>query len=623
MTRVVPIRPAPYMPPEAPLFMEDQDLSARFTDPSAPGVQQAPKTSLWRWTTFGSSAVLTLTVVALFTDFFRMGGVSAFEAILIGLIAFSFFWIALAVSTALTGLVRGLVRKDATRDALPAPLRVALLVPMHNEDPVDVMGNAWAMMDVLSETETPHHFSLFLLSDTKTAETVELELKTFADLRLARPGAAIFYRNFPENTERKIGNLSQWIRTWGAGHDAMMVLDADSLMSAGAITTLSDALATDPSAGLIQSTPRLFGTQTLFGRVQQFGNAVYGGLLGAGLSAWSGVDGNYWGHNAIIRTRAFATAAGLPRLGRKRGLILSHDFVEAALLRRAGWGVRIIPNLAGSYEEAPSNIIDFALRDRRWCRGNLQHLRLLGVPGLKPASCFHLFQGAMSYLVSPVWLVLLFVWAAIGVGEERSLVVYFAGLDPRPNWPEMTGTRQIGFLLFMYGMLLAPKLIGAVALPISGISSRCLGGPVRMGLSMVVEIILSVAYAPILMVQQTGAVIRGLFGRNNSWTPSRSSETAYGLRDLAKFHWAETLIGLGLTAGIAMGFVTLWLLPIALSLLLAIPLSALSDVRLSGGLRTLMATEDTYDCPQIITTAYDRRADLVGAAAGPVKHAAE
>jgi membrane glycosyltransferase len=353
--------------------MVDQDLSVRFTDPGATDVQQAPGTSLWRWTTFGSSAGLTLTVVALFTDFFRMGGVSGFEAVLIGLIAFSFFWIALAVSAALTGLAHGLLRRRSVETRQAAPLSVALLVPMHNEDPVDVMGNAWAMMDALSEKQMAHRFSLCLLSDTKDAESVEAELKTFADLRLACPGAAIYYRSFPENTERKIGNLSQWIRTWGGGHDAMIVLDADSLMSADAIGTLADALASDPSAGLIQSTPRLFGTQTLFGRVQQFGNAVYGGLLGAGLAAWSGADGNYWGHNAIIRMRAFAAAAGLPRLGRKQGLILSHDFVEAALLRRAGWGVRVIPNMPGSYEEAPRNIIDFALRDRRWCRDPARH----------------------------------------------------------------------------------------------------------------------------------------------------------------------------------------------------------------------------------------------------------
>lgn len=622
MTRVVPIRPAPYMPPEAPLAMEPQDLGTGFNDALAPGCEIDRSTKLWRWMTFGSCLVLTLTVVALFTDFFRMGGVSPFEGILIGLIAFSFFWIALAVSTALTGLANGMTRKRPDRRTA-APMTVALLVPMHNENPVNVMGNAWAMMDDLSRQGPAHRFSLFLLSDTKDAELAAREERVFADLRLARPDAAFHYRWFPENTQRKIGNLSQWIQTWGGAYEAMIVLDADSLMSAETINALTDALAADPSAGLIQSTPRLHGTQTLFGRVQQFGNAVYGGLLGAGLAAWSGVEGNYWGHNAIIRVRAFAASAGLPRLGRKGTLILSHDFVEAALLRRAGWGVRVIPNLPGTYEEAPGNIIDFVLRDRRWCRGNLQHLRLLAVPGLRPASRFHLFQGAMSYLVSPVWLVLLFVWAAIGVGEERSIVVYFSGLDPRPHWPEVTGPKQLGFLLFMYGMLLAPKIIGAAALPLSGISSRDLGGPLRMGLSMAAEIVLSIAYAPILMVQQTGAVLRGLLGRNGTWTPTRMSERTYGFRDLAKFHCAETLLGLCLSIGIGLGFVTLWLLPIAASLTLAIPLSALSDLRLSGRFKHLLATEDTHNRPGIIAAAHLRRSELAGMRAGAIRHAAE
>jgi membrane glycosyltransferase len=122
--------------------------------------------------------------------------------------------------------------------------------------------------------------------------------------------------------------------------------------------------------------PLIVNRTSLFARVQQFASRLYGPMLSEGLAWWSGSEGNYWGHNAIIRTRAFAEQAGLPRLpGRKPfgGEILSHDFVEAALLRRGGWDVRMAPQLYGSFEECPPSLPDLIVRERRWCQGNLQH----------------------------------------------------------------------------------------------------------------------------------------------------------------------------------------------------------------------------------------------------------
>jgi membrane glycosyltransferase len=606
MTRISPISPAPEMPPEAPLAMPEQDLSRGFRDPAAPAWSNPGRVAVWRLMTFLPAIAATAMVVALFTDFFRMDGFSTFETVLLGLIAFSFFWIALTVSTALVGLVSmSLGGRDKARTG--APMDVALVVPMHAENPVNVVGNACAMLDALRDLGSSHRFDLFLLSDTKDPDLIAEELRIFSELRLARPDDPVFYRSYTDNAERKIGNLKQWITGWGAAYEAMIVLDADSLMSAQSIVALSDAMAADPATGLIQSAPRIHGSLSVFGRVQQFGSAVYGGLLGAGLAAWVGGDGNYWGHNAIIRTRAFAASACLPRIGRRKTtMIFSHDFVEAALIRRAGWKVGVLTGLSGSYEEAPQNIIDFVLRDRRWCRGNLQHLRLLAVPGLHPASRFHMFQGAMSYLVSPVWLALLFVWAAIGVGEEKSLIVYFSGTDPRPDWPEMTGPRQLAFLAFMYGMLLAPKIIGAMALPLSGVRLGDLGGGARLVGSMLTEIATSVAYAPILMVQQTGAILRSLVGSGNGWTPSRGA-AAYSWADLAKFHIFETVIGVVLTAGLLGGYVTLWLIPIAASLLMAVPLSRLSGLTVGRG---FLGTEDQFRKPEIVQAAHARRAEL-------------
>jgi membrane glycosyltransferase len=63
---------------------------------------------------------------------------------------------------------------------------------------------------------------------------------------------------------------------------------------------------------MIQTVPRLVGGRTPLARLQQFAGRVYGPMLARGLAAWFGNAGNYWGHNAVIRTQAFASSAGLP-----------------------------------------------------------------------------------------------------------------------------------------------------------------------------------------------------------------------------------------------------------------------------------------------------------------------
>lgn len=333
--------------------------------------------------------------------------------------------------------------------------------------------------------------------------------------------------------------------------------------------------------------------------------------LAEGLARWSGQEGNYWGHNAILRTRAFAACAGLPHLRRWSGrdsLIMSHDFVEASLLRRAGWGVRFLPRIRGSYEETPATLIDHIKRDRRWCQGNLQHLGLLRSKGLHAMSRFHLFHGAMGYLLSPLWFVLLVIWALIGNGQEASVLTYFSPENPlMPTWPELTEGRHVLILLLMYAMLLAPKLLGILALPMTGTRYRDLGGIGRVALSAVSEIVLSVLYAPILMVQQMIAVFRSLTGLQSGWEPQAREGGRYSLRMLVPAHALETVAGVALLSGIAMGLVTLWLLPIAISLALAIPLSAFSGWNMGAH---HMGTAETYREPQIIRAARHYRAQI-------------
>ncbi|MBL4627445.1 MAG: glucans biosynthesis glucosyltransferase MdoH [Roseicyclus sp.] len=605
----------PYMPPDMALARPIQNLGRPYHDVTAPGLG-AGRAGLWRLATFLPAFATTLGLVAAFTNWFVMGGLTGFEMALISLIAITFFWISLSVSTVCVGLLRLFFTRKGATPATGPSMDVALLVPCYNEVPWDVFGNACAMLEALDAHTTDHRYTLFILSDTRDTATAEQELRAFATLRARLPESIrIHYRRRPENIDRKVGNLADWVERWGGGYAAMLVLDADSLMSGDAIVALTDELSCDPTAGLIQSFPQLYGAETVFARVQQFSSVIYGAVLAEGLATWSDQEGNYWGHNAIIRTAAFASCAGLPKLKTITGkgtLILSHDFVEAGLLRRAGWGVRFSPRIKGSYEEVPATLIDYVIRDQRWCQGNLQHLKLLTSNGFHAVTRFHLFHGAVSYLLSPAWFALLMVWALIGTGAEQNVIRYFVGVNPQVQWPEMTAVHSTALLVFMYGMLLAPKALGAAAIGGIGVRIAELGGPFRFATSFVSELVLSILYAPILMVQQTLAVLKTALGIRIDWSPQARSGGHYSLWVLMKFHVLETFAGVALAAGMVAGIVSLWLLPIAISLTFAVPLSALSGLRLTRFRATerALGTPEVYAAPAIILAARAHRAEL-------------
>ena len=315
--------PAADMPARAPLAMPVQQLGAPC--PKAlrhvPDAGHQPKgrsaAFLWRALVFGPALLTTLLLIWAVERELGDSGLTALEYAVLALTGGNFIWISLSVSTTTAGLISVMTARHARPAAEPAkPLSVALLMPIYNEVPWDVLGNASAMLRDLARQPNPERFTLFILSDTQDPAAAALEWQTYCDFRQSAPAAIrVHYRRRAINTDRKVGNLTDWITGWGGGHDAMLVLDADSLMDARAILRLADELAADPAAGLIQTCPRLIGAQTLFARIQQFSNMAYGTLLAHGLARVSQTEGNYWGHNAIIRTRAFADTAGLPHLG--------------------------------------------------------------------------------------------------------------------------------------------------------------------------------------------------------------------------------------------------------------------------------------------------------------------
>ena len=607
--------PFAVMPPRAPLPMRAQDF-ARVPIHSRPRRKSNTSEALWRIAAFAPAIAVTAWLCTAIANWFANGGVTVLEATIVGLIGLTFIWVSLSVSTVALGITRRVLNPLQNRlpRRTPEPQNVALLVPIYNEVPWDVFGNASAMLKELSQGPQHDQFTLFMLSDTRDDGIATQELKAFYALRSDVPSNIdVFYRRRSENRDKKVGNLTDWIENWGAAYDAMLVLDADSLMSGSAIRQLAGELAADPDAGLIQSFPSVIGAETLFGRMQQFSNTVYGWLLAEGLSVWSQRESNYWGHNAIIRTRAFADSARLPYLSGLRGkknLILSHDFVEAGMLRRAGWGVRFLPRVGGSFEETPQTLIDYALRDRRWCQGNLQHLRLLTARGFHPVSRFHLLQGALAFLMSPAWFALIVIWSLLGNMQVEQTNYFNASNPLYPIWPMESQVSGLVYLGVIYTMLLLPKILATFALGLRPRTRADYGGWVPFAGTALFEVICSIVYAPILMVQQTRAVLQAILGRSAAWVPQNRDANGYGWWLTLRFHWLETVIGFAMAFGIVTGVMSGWLIPIAGSLIFAVPLSRLSAWRISTSTPRpfRLETPTSLREPRVVTRAKSERA---------------
>ena len=392
------------VPHAAPLEMPEQTLA------SAPKMR-FPRTSLRttcaRFVTFGGATALTAYASWQMVIVVSLAEITGLQWIMVGLFTVTFGWIALAATGALAGLLFGRSGVRARADA-PLTTRTALVMPVYNEDASRTFAGLQAMAELLVEHGAGDNFEVFVLADTTDPDVWIRETAAVHALREALGGKLhVWYRRRHENKGKKAGNVQEFVKRWGARYDHMIVLDADSVLSAETLMTLVREMQHDADCGILQTVPTLYGSPTLFGRQQQFAGAVYGPVVAKGIAAWQGDDGNYWGHNAIIRVAAFAEAAGLPVLrGRKPfgGEIMSHDFVEAALIRRAGWSVRMLPAIDGSWEETPPTLLDVAARDRRWAQGNLQHLAVVTAKGLRWPNRAHMLIGVMSYLASPIWL---------------------------------------------------------------------------------------------------------------------------------------------------------------------------------------------------------------------------
>ena len=526
------------------------------------------------------------------------GGITTLIVLMLVLFVALFAWIALSFTSSVAGFVSCLLRGGRRLGVGVGPLptlrtRTALLMPTYNEPPRRVMAGLEAIARSLCQTGQGEAFELFILSDTTDADVWVEEEACFLALR-DRMEAPLFYRRRAQNTERKAGNIADWVRRWGGGYPQFLILDADSVMTGDALVHLAAAMERHAGVGLIQTLPTIVNGRSLFARMQQFAGRVYGPVIAHGIAWWHGAEGNYWGHNAMIRTAAFAGRAGLPTLrGRKPfgGHILSHDFVEAALMRRGGWAIHMVPGLPGSYEESPPSLPDVAVRDRRWCQGNLQHIAVLPSHGLHWVSRMHLLTGIGSYITAPMWLLFILVGVAISLQSHFLTPDYFPnGKSLFPTWPVVDPERAKTVFIGTMALLLAPKLLAYIALLFDGTLRHGCGGPLRAFGSLLLETLIGGLLAPVTMLTQSLDVFAILLGRDSGWNAQRRDDGSIPLGTVARLYAWHTAFGLFLALGafLVSPLLLAWMSPVVLGQALAIPLALLTGSAAVGlGLRRM------------------------------------
>ncbi len=617
--------PLPATPPENRLIMPVQSFrSWKDEDRRRPVAPRAWKTPwLKRLFVFGGGLALTAYGAWEMYNVVSVSRTTSLQYVLLVLFTVNFSWIALAFTSAVLGFFGLLFDRSRPAHVDSLQHRTVVVMPIYNESTARTFAALAAIRESVEATGLGSHFDYFIVSDTTNPDVWIAEERAFLALReRLGPEARIYYRHRPKNHHRKAGNIADFVTRWGGHYEHMVVLDADSLMTGTCIVRLAAAMEADPDAGIIQSLPLIINRNTFFARLQQFAARVYGPVIATGLAMWSGRDGNYWGHNAIIRTKAFADHCGLPDLKGKPpfgGHVLSHDFVEAALIRRAGWSVYMLPDLTGSYEESPPSLIDVSVRDRRWCQGNLQHSRIIGAKGFVAPTRQHFATGIMGYLASPLWLMQLVVGILIVLQVSYARPEYFTQeFTLFPVWPRFDPERALNLFALTMAILLAPKLFGLLLTLFNGKLRRAGGGAIRLIVSALIEVLFSAFFAPIMMLIQSGSVFQILLGRDTGWNPQRRDDGSIPLKDIVRRHRMHTLLGLvtGISAFLIATSLFAWMSPTIVGLVLAIPLSWASG-QLAIGLwlkrRKLLYTPEEGDPPAVALRANALQAEFAAA----------
>lgn len=611
------------LPTESPLQMPEQTLREgalkvrrHRTSPRLIGLR--------RLYIFGGTLGMTAVATRMMWRVLSANGISVLEACLLVLFVGLFAWIALSFASALAGFLTAVFDRgyrlgiDPDKPLPAVHSRTALLMPTYNEDPRRLLAGLQAIYESVAATGQLERFDFFVLSDTRREDIARAEEQVFAELRERVPAGRVrlFYRRRGDNSGRKAGNIADWVRRFGGAYPQMLILDADSLMTGDSIVRLVAGMEHNADVGLIQTLPSVIGGRTLFARMQQFGGRVYGPVIARGVAWWHGAESNYWGHNAIIRTRAFADHAGLPALpGRKPfgGHVLSHDFVEAALMRRGGWAAHMVPYLGGSYEEGPPTLTDLLVRDRRWCQGNLQHGKVVGSRGLHWISRTHMLIGIGHYFTAPMWAMLMLIGIAIPLFQEGIDFNALLHLSPSVYWRAQDEEQVVRLFAATMAVLLLPKVLGYLAMLLDPVDRRGCGGAIRAFVSMLVETVLAALMAPVVMYVQSRGVAEVLSGRDSGWDAQQRDDGGISWLALIRGYGGLGVFGafMGVLAWAVSPSLAAWMAPVVIGMVLAVPVVALTSSRGPGAflhrLGLLDIPEENIPPPVLVRAAQLRR----------------
>ncbi len=496
-------------------------------------------------------------------------------------------WVVTGFVTALMGFyvsVRGdkyaLSAKQVVDHPMNPEARTAIIMPICNEDVATVFAGLRATCESVANTGHAKQFDVFVLSDSYNPEIAKAERAAWEELRAAlaqtfadspnKPQVEVYYRLRTRRTHRKAGNVADFCRRWGKDYRYMVVLDADSVMSGDCLTSMVKLMEANPTAGIIQTATQAIGHVTLHARAQQFASRVTGRLFTLGMQFWQLGESHYWGHNAIIRVAPFMEHCALAPIkgtGGMSGGIMSHDFVEAALMRRAGYHVWLVSDLVGSYEQQPPDLLAELQRDRRWCQGNLQNARLMAEPGIHPVHRAMFVTGTMAYVSAPLWLAFMTLGTALWLTGSRLI----------ENWSVLP-MELAGLWIWTLCLLFLPRLLGVAAVFMRG-EQKNFGGAFSLFKSAALESVMAIVQAPVRMLAHSLFVIVALTGIKLDWKSPP--------REAAAVPWSEAFNRLapmsGLIVVLACGVALIdasalvWLMPVGLPLLLAIPMAVLTS----------------------------------------------
>jgi membrane glycosyltransferase len=547
------------------------------------------------------AGLIWLAVIAL-----SPGGFGAVDLVLVVLFAVTLPWYVIGFWNATIGLLIMRFARDPVAAVMPVAGRVrgdepitastAVLLCIRNEPPERVVRMLEPMMEGLAARGVGERFHVYVLSDTSEADIAAAEDARFAALAAAWRGqVALIYRRRAQNIGFKAGNVRDFCERWGKDHDFAIMLDADSVMTIDLVLKLVRIMQIDPRLGIVQSLVIGMPSASAFARIFQFGMRLSMRSYTIGSAWWQGDCGPYWGHNAIVRIAPFATHCQLPVLADRalvKGHVLSHDQIEAVLMRRAGYGVRVLAGEGSSFEQNPPTLVEFIHRDQRWCQGNMQYWHFLRMPGLPFLSRYQLAFAILMFLGSPAWMGLLLIGSAA------------VALAPTPA-DFMRWDAGIAVLVLVLAMWFAPNIATVIDVLTRAKLRHLFGGGVRFSASFMITIVFVVLVAPIMWASHTLFLMRLLLGRTLDWGAQARHDHEVPWSLACRQFWPQTLIALApvLLLAVAAPSAVPYALLIAAGPLLSIPLAvataapALGCALIAAGLDRL--PEETLPPPEL------------------------